>query len=231
MAFEIVEQECQLQFLRPTQTRWSSLFLAVERVAHIQKEQGEAAIRNVCTALKIKMFTPAEFGFLAEYTAVMKPVAMTLNILQGEKLDLTCKVCRPLVTALLNGFQKRFGDAMVEPELIAAAILLPKFRTFWTAKEHILKADTDNDDDSTDSSHSDEDDFFASMRSGIPQAGERERYLSCPSSESMDLLHTFPHIKKLSLKINTGLPASAACERLFSHAGLLFTAKCSQQES
>lgn len=55
VAYETVEQECKLQFLRPNQTRWSSLFLAVERVVRIQKEQGEQAIRNVCTALKIKM--------------------------------------------------------------------------------------------------------------------------------------------------------------------------------
>ncbi|KAG7517451.1 hypothetical protein JOB18_008031 [Solea senegalensis] len=52
MAFE---RECKLQFLQPNQTRWSSLFFAVERVVRIQKEQGETAIRNVCTALKIKM--------------------------------------------------------------------------------------------------------------------------------------------------------------------------------
>lgn len=55
MAHETVERECKLQFLRPNQTRWSSLFLAVERIVRIHREQGEQAIRNVCTALKIKM--------------------------------------------------------------------------------------------------------------------------------------------------------------------------------
>lgn len=54
-AAEIVERECQLQFLQPNQTHWSSLFFTVERVVHIQKEQGETAIHNVCMALKIKM--------------------------------------------------------------------------------------------------------------------------------------------------------------------------------
>lgn len=84
---------------------------------------------------------------------------------------------------------------------------------------------------STSSSISDEDNFFASMESGKPQAGELERHLSCPSAAGVDPLHTFPHIKKLSLKGNTGLPAPAACERLFSPAGLLFTAKPSQLHS
>ncbi|KAL7883351.1 hypothetical protein SRHO_G00010090 [Serrasalmus rhombeus] len=105
-----------------------SLFLAVEKIAHIQREQGEKAIRNVCTALKIKMLNPAEMRFLAEYTAVMKLLAMAHDILQGEsfvhmgfllpalsqlqeklkKLESSCKVCRPLLTALQTGIQKRF---------------------------------------------------------------------------------------------------------------------------
>uniref|UniRef100_I3JQD7 HAT C-terminal dimerisation domain-containing protein n=1 Tax=Oreochromis niloticus TaxID=8128 RepID=I3JQD7_ORENI len=55
MAYETVESECKLQFLRPNQARWSSLFFAVERVVRIHKEQGGKAICNVCTALKIKM--------------------------------------------------------------------------------------------------------------------------------------------------------------------------------
>ena len=105
-------------------------------------------------------FNPAEMGFLVEYAAVMKPVAMALNILQGEssvhmglllptlyqlrdklkRLESSCKVCTPLVHALQRGIQKRFGDIMKEPELIAAAILLPRFRTSWTTEENILNA-------------------------------------------------------------------------------------------
>lgn len=105
-------------------------------------------------------FNPAEMGFLVEYAAVMKPVAMALNILQGEssvhmglllptlyqlrdklkRLESSCKMCTPLFHALQQGIQKRFGDIMKEPELIAAAILLPRFRTSWTTEENILNA-------------------------------------------------------------------------------------------
>ncbi|XP_025757020.1 uncharacterized protein LOC109203673 isoform X1 [Oreochromis niloticus] len=216
MAYETVERECKLQFLRPNQTRWSSLFLAVERLVRIHKEQGEKAICNVCTALKIKMFNPAEMGFLVEYTAVMKPVAMALNILQGEssvhmgfllptlyqlleklrKLESSCKMCRPLVDALRDGIQKRFGEMMKDPELIAAAILIPRFRTSWTTEESILKAgltfirhqlDTELGEASTNSSLSDEDDFFGSMGSGNPEAEELERYLSLSNVHSLEV--------------------------------------------
>lgn len=45
--------------------------------------------------------------------------------------------------------------------------------------------------------------------------GKLEGYLACVS-DNMDLLNSFQNIKKLSLKLNTGLPASAACERLIA---------------
>ena len=78
---------------------------------------------------------------------------------------------------------------------------------------------------------SDEDDLFSSMKSRRSEGtGELEGYLACVSV-NMDLLNAFQNIKKLSLKLNTGLPASAACERLFSCAGLLFTAKRARMNS
>lgn len=71
---------------------------------------------------------------------------------------------------------------------------------------------------------SDEDDFFSSLKSKKSKGtSELDGFLACVS-DKMDLLNSFPLIKKLSFKLNTGLPASAACERLFSCAGLLFTA-------
>src|SRR4029434_1526871 len=78
---------------------------------------------------------------------------------------------------------------------------------------------------------SDEDDLFSSMKSRRSEGtGELEVYLACVSV-NMDLLNAFQNIKKLSLKLNTGLPALAACERLFSCAGLLFNAKRARMNS
>lgn len=75
------------------------------------------------------------------------------------------------------------------------------------------------------SSSSDEDDFFSSLQaSSKTQDGVKQfdAYLSC-SADHMDLLKSFPSVCKLSVKLNTPLPASAACERLFSIAGLVFS--------
>lgn len=90
----------------------------------------------------------------------MKPISMALNILQSEtntqmgwllptiylldsklkKMEASIKVCLPLIHALQKGLQKRFGEFMEDPELISATILLPKFKTSWTDKAHIIKA-------------------------------------------------------------------------------------------
>ena len=74
------------------------------------------------------------------------------------------------------------------------------------------------------SSSSDEDDFFSSLQGSKTQEGTKQldAYLAC-SADNMDLLKSFPAVCKLSVKLNTPLPASAACERLFSIAGLVFS--------
>lgn len=100
-----------------------------------------------------------ELAFLAEYVKTMSPVAKALDLLQGEsnvqmgwlvptitllkeklqRLHISIKFCGPLVDALLAGLEKRFGEMLRDPELIAAAILVPKFKTSWTSDESVLK--------------------------------------------------------------------------------------------
>lgn len=89
----------------------------------------------------------------------MAPVAKAINILQGEanvhmgwlvptlnimvsklkRAKISMKLCKSLVDAILAGVNKRFGDMLNDPELIVAAILLPKFKTYWTTDAAILK--------------------------------------------------------------------------------------------
>ncbi|KAJ8273932.1 hypothetical protein GJAV_G00107110 [Gymnothorax javanicus] len=209
LANEVVEDKCELQIIRPNATRWNSTYLAIERIIRIIDEKGEDAIRSICEEFKVKMLSPAEVAFLREYCITMKPLVKASNILQSEsttfmgwllpviqqllsklsRLETSSKTCVPLIRALQNGLQKRFRPMMEDPELAAAAVLLPKFKTSWTDRADVIEADT------------------------------------------MELLHSFSAIKKLSLKLNTALPTSAACERLFSCAGLLFTAKRSRIDS
>ena len=53
-------------------------------------------------------------------------------------------------------------------------------------------------------------------------AGEVDKYLADTSS-NLSPLHAYPHIKDLYICLNTGLPASAAVERLFSLGGHAFS--------
>lgn len=104
--------------------------------------------------------SPAEIAFLTEYCTVMKPVVKALNIFQPEtnthmgwllpvifqlkaklsRLETSSKMCLPLIRAIQDGVQKRFGGIREDPELIAAAILLPKFKTTWTERPDIIEA-------------------------------------------------------------------------------------------
>lgn len=89
----------------------------------------------------------------------MRPGAKLLDILQGEtntqlgwllpsvhqlilklqQLHHSLRYCGPLVDALQQGIQIRFKHMFKDPEIIAAAIPLPKFRTSWTNDETIIK--------------------------------------------------------------------------------------------
>lgn len=123
------------------------------------KEQGEDAIRSVCKELKLKMLSQAEIAFLNEFCSVMRPVVKALTEcletnshlgwllpvifeLQSKlrRQEASTKMCLPLIRAIQHGLQKRFGEMMEDPELISAAILLPKFKTGWTEKAEIIEA-------------------------------------------------------------------------------------------
>ncbi|ROL50011.1 hypothetical protein DPX16_5770 [Anabarilius grahami] len=100
-----------------------------------------------------------------------------------KKMEASIKECLPLIQGLQKGLQKRFGEFMEDPELISATILLPKFKTSWTDKAHVIKAGMDyilhhldaiKVTQQNDSQHdaSDEDDFFSSIKTVCPlQAG------------------------------------------------------------
>ena len=108
----------------------------------------------ICFRLK-----PAEIRFLREYVDVVQPFAKALDILQAEKkaymgylVPTLCMLqeklrdkrdlansCRPLVEALLAGISRRFSVILDDAELIASAILHPKFKRDWTDDASILE--------------------------------------------------------------------------------------------
>ncbi|KAI2646926.1 hypothetical protein H4Q32_029683 [Labeo rohita] len=204
---------------------------------------------------------PAEVVFLREYCITMKPLLKASNIFQSEssvylgwllpvihqlqsklnRLETSSQTCTPLIRALQNGLQKCFGQMMEDPELgdalkkvfhwiKCAAVLLPKFKTSWTDKPDVIEAALTCVKNHLETTA--QENQHQPLSTKLQSPVELDGCLAC-ASDSMDLLHSFPAIKKLSMKLNTALPASAAFERLFSCAGshLLFTSKRSRIDS
>lgn len=139
---------------------------------------------------------------------------------------------RPLANSLLDGIQRRFGQYLMDGELIAAAIVHPKFRTAWIkdseqrrigldyllgkVQQHVMLSKSENAANaSEDSANTDvEDDFFTfrSHRSmDVTADNIMSGYLSSNISSLIEL-NSHPIIKSVFLELNTALPASAACE-------------------
>ena len=99
-----------------------------------------------------------EIEFLQKLCKTMKPLSKALDILQSEKTsfieyllptlyEMCFKLekiqpmlhyCSPLVTALINGIHVRFEN-MHNKEIIAAAILIPHFKTEWTSERDAIE--------------------------------------------------------------------------------------------
>ena len=141
---------------KPNQTRWNSVFMAVQRLVRLINEHGE---ETLCSKLDLPKLTGLELTFLMEYITVMKPLAQALNIMQSEsnmfmgfllpticiprqKLmakQATSTICKPLISALMTGFDERFHYLFGDSEAIAAAILHPKFRNSCTDNQQTIQ--------------------------------------------------------------------------------------------
>ncbi|KAJ8264635.1 hypothetical protein GJAV_G00151540 [Gymnothorax javanicus] len=244
-----------LQLLRPNPTKWNSVIQAVESLLTIVKAKGEATIRSLCANLQVTMFNPAELEFLMEYASIMSPVAQAIDTLLAEtnalmgwllptihsmisKLDgikVPLKYCQPLVDAVKLGIENRFSHMLKNPELIAASILVPKFKMAWTKdhsvirmgieyiKEHIEEPSTQQGADNETSSSDEDTLYFSSVKlyHALEKSKQLDQYLACPADD-MELLRCFPAVCKLFVKLNTPLPSSAACDRLFGVTGPVF---------
>ncbi len=168
------------------------------------------------TKLELAPFTATEMNYIKEYCKVSEPVAVALDMLQGEAqayfgtllptiivakqmLDAMINTrgelqhCKDYAKALLEGLNKRFKHLESDEKCLLAEAFHPKFRQLlWLSEEKRpgLKKKMEDDD------------------------FQRERSL-------MDLF----------IEFNTPVPSSAGVERLFSQAGdILHPKRCSLTE-
>ncbi|KAK6321957.1 hypothetical protein J4Q44_G00067490 [Coregonus suidteri] len=119
---------------------------------------GEAAQPGQEDASKTKVRRPSELS------------TTNLLITKLDRLKLSLKYCKPLVDALQLGLKKHFSHMFHDPELIAAAILLPKCKTTWAKDDATIRMGMDYIKDHLEepllqlgdgTSSSDEEDFFS----------------------------------------------------------------------
>lgn len=150
-AADAIEEIAQMRCLVPSVTRWSSEYHAIEKLMSLTESQ----LNGISDQLKLAKLHPQETMFLKEYTAILKPLAYSINLLQGEKncyfgyivptiLSLKAKLAEKLtqvqfsahiLSAVIKAIDTRFGQVLASHEARMAASTIPKFRLWWLADE------------------------------------------------------------------------------------------------
>ena len=219
--------------------------LDIKRLQGLQKtfmSEYVEVMRPVCCALDVLQGDKAVgLGYLLPTITILKQQLDDMQQRQQNGLVL----CGPLVVALKDGINERFELLLMKMDAQLAAVVHPKFKLDWvvgevekaalieklkrrirdltataqTAQTSSSLAATATQGDSPGAS-----DFFARITTarknrienvGDDAGSEVDRYLD-DSSSDITSLHCYPHVKQLFVSLNTGLPASAAVERLLS---------------
>lgn len=144
-------------FVTPNETRWNATYDSMCRVLHYLN-QDQCKMRLLFSHFDIRPITDSEEVFLKEYITVMKPLAMALDILQGEKV-VTAGYILPSLHNLLEEYEQpsmenltyttgvvsaikcsiylRFREELNSATFITAAALHPRFKLRWV-KAHEL---------------------------------------------------------------------------------------------
>ncbi|CAG9832006.1 unnamed protein product [Diabrotica balteata] len=135
----------------PGATRWNSTFDAVSQILQA-KEKLPILLQN----LTLEPFKETELLYLEEYCLVMKPLALTLDLLQGEE-NVSFGYLLPSLISLINKYEKLLAQTKLKyggehlakmcikslntrfanilnlewEDPIIAAVLLPKFKLKW----------------------------------------------------------------------------------------------------
>uniref|UniRef100_H3ALT8 HAT C-terminal dimerisation domain-containing protein n=1 Tax=Latimeria chalumnae TaxID=7897 RepID=H3ALT8_LATCH len=152
-AYEVIEDNANRKQIVPCVTRWNSFYNAVERVMSIEH-------LSIVDEMGVAKFKMHEITFLKEYCKVLKPLAMALDIVQGEekcfygyilptllklmdrlqhsKVDL--KVATSVPDAIITSIRKRFAllldtEGKLFQEAMLAAVTLPMFKLRWLLED------------------------------------------------------------------------------------------------
>ncbi|XDV11623.1 hypothetical protein PO909_000512, partial [Leuciscus waleckii] len=235
LASELVGDLVGKKLLVPFSTRWNSFYDAVARIVEIPMTD----LSTISNRLELKCIGEREFQFLREYCAIMKPLTVALDVLQGEEncyygtLLPTIEVLMSKLLEIKEGLiiatgaiKTRFASVLESNDAILAAVTLPMFKLRWLRdqrKKEMVKGM-----------------LAAECHKLIPRPGPVQQAAKMPVSPTvetevmtylrtavtgMEILKQFPTIKDISLKKNAATPSSAPVERLFSLGSLVLSPK------
>ncbi|XP_062377694.1 uncharacterized protein LOC134066384 [Sardina pilchardus] len=128
-------------------TRWNFEYEAVEDLVSLNDVQ----LVELCERKNVAKLLLNEICFLKEYVEVLKPLAMSLNIFQGEDrcffglalptlltlkhrlMEKKTKTCifPDIIDALLAGIDRRFAPIFSNQNAKLASATMPQFRLWW----------------------------------------------------------------------------------------------------
>ena len=224
--------------------------LDIKRLQPVQKtfvKEYVAVMKPVCCGLDILQGETKKdigLGFLLPTLVVMK-AQLKVFLDQGKNDRLV--ICSPLASCLLNAIDRRFSNMFDSIDAQLASVVHPKFKLDWIdddlQRSHLIEAlkrrvsqsllVAPTDDQKATSAAADgtdnQPDFFAGLSArrhrvnDSPDVNQEINNYLADTSDSIASLDAYPHIRKIYIDLNTGLPSSAAVERLFSLGGRVFS--------
>jgi len=248
--FDAVSKVCKLLSVPEDEAKFDKVCddLKVTRLLPVQKifiNEYVRAMKPVACALDILQSEKSTgLGYLLPTLAV---ITGQLDALLEDSAHPPTLV-EPLVRGLKAGINRRFGDMISNIDAQLAAVVTPQFKFYWLEDEvqkarllDTLKARVRAISDNVHRSASvvasvaqPECDLSGNFFASISARKQRQdtvkddidaevgKYMSDTSS-ALSSLNSYPNIKKLYVRLNTGLPASAAVERMFSLGGRIFS--------
>jgi len=149
-ASDTIYDVCKCKFPVPVVTRWNSLYDATQKISN-----HKINVDILFEKLHLPKLKVSEWAFIEEYCNVMKPLAFSLDKLQGEKNSYLGYVaptllalrklliqsnqltyCKPLSLAIVTSLEKRFSflynlSERKSKSFILASISHPKFKMDW----------------------------------------------------------------------------------------------------
>ena len=147
-AADLILEKFGERLLTPCVTRWNSTFDALVRLVNLIKKK-PTALTDICGQLRVGELSQDELEFLESYCASLKPIAVALDVIQGEsssylgiliptlkacldglevELKSESNSCKEILKILIESINQRFKHVFDKMEFRLATAVHPNLR-------------------------------------------------------------------------------------------------------